>query len=99
MEPAVDGFREALAATEFTPPRVPVYSGVIAAPFNSDPRPTLLSALTEPIVWTATLRAMEADGAETFLETGPGDVLTGLAKRTVPGAEARSLAEMETVDA
>jgi [acyl-carrier-protein] S-malonyltransferase len=99
MEPAVDGYREALAATEFAPPRVPVYSGVIAAPFASDPRPDLLAALTEPIVWTATLRAMHADGAETFLETGPGDVLTGLARRTVEGAEARSLAEMETVDA
>jgi malonyl CoA-acyl carrier protein transacylase len=42
---------------------------------------------------------MHDDGAETFLETGPGDVLTGLAKRTVESAEARSLAELETVDA
>jgi [acyl-carrier-protein] S-malonyltransferase len=99
MEPAVDGYREALAATEFAPPRVPVYSGVTAAPFDSDPRADLLAALTEPIVWTATLRAMHADGAETFLETGPGDILTGLARRTVAGAEARSLAEMETADA
>jgi [acyl-carrier-protein] S-malonyltransferase len=99
MEPAVDGYREALAATEFAPARVPVYSGVTAAPFDSDPREVLLAALTEPILWTATLRAMHADGAETFLETGPGDVLTGLARRTVGDAEARSLAEMETVDA
>ena len=99
MEPAVPGYREALAATEFAPPRAPVYSGVTAAPFEADPRAALLAALTEPIRWTATLRAMEADGAQTFLETGPGDVLTGLAKRTVESAEARSLAEVETVDA
>jgi malonyl CoA-acyl carrier protein transacylase len=99
MEPAVEGYREALAATEFQPPRIPVYSGVTAAPFESDPRQALLSALTEPILWTATLRAMHADGAETFLETGPGDVLTGLAKRSVEGIEARSLAEEETVNA
>lgn len=101
MEPAVDGYREALAATEFAAPRVPVYSGVTAAPFKSDPRADLLAALTEPIVWVKTLRAMAADGAGTFLETGPGDVLTGLAVRSVPDAEARSLAAAaeETVNA
>ncbi|MGE0506344.1 MAG: ACP S-malonyltransferase [Solirubrobacterales bacterium] len=99
MEPAVEGYREALAAAEFAPPRVPVYSCTAAAPFDPDPREGLLAALTEPVLWTKTLRAMAADGAETFLETGPGDVLTGLAKRSVEGAEARSLAELETVDA
>jgi [acyl-carrier-protein] S-malonyltransferase len=99
MEPAVAGYREALAATEFKAPRVPVYSCTATAPFDPDPREGLLAALTEPVLWTATLRAMAADGAGTFLETGPGDVLTGLAKRSVEGAEARSLAELETVDA
>jgi malonyl CoA-acyl carrier protein transacylase len=99
MEPAVGGYREALAATEFAPPRVPVYSCTAAAPFGDDPREGLLAALTEPVVWTATLRAMNADGAGTFLETGPGDVLTGLARRTIEGAEARSLAVEETVSA
>ncbi|MBS1878711.1 MAG: ACP S-malonyltransferase [Actinobacteria bacterium] len=99
MEPAVAGYREALAATEFAPSRVPVYSCTSTAPFDADPRAGLLAALTEPVLWTATLRAMHADGADTFLETGPGDVLTGLARRTVPDAEARSLAELETADA
>jgi malonyl CoA-acyl carrier protein transacylase len=99
MEPAVEGYREALAATELQPPRVPVYSCTAAAPFDPDPRAGLLDALTKPVLWTATLRAMHADGADTFLETGPGDVLTGLAKRGVEGAEARSLAAAETVNA
>jgi malonyl CoA-acyl carrier protein transacylase len=101
MEPAVPGFRAALAATEFRPARVPVYSCTAAAPFAEDPREGLLAALTEPVVWVETLRAMAAAGATTFLETGPGDVLTGLARRSVEGAEARSLAAMaeETVGA
>jgi [acyl-carrier-protein] S-malonyltransferase len=92
MEPAVAGYREALAATEFAAPRVPVYSCTATAPFAADPREQLVDALTKPVLWTETLRAMAADGAGTFLETGPGDVLTGLAVRSVEGAEARSLA-------
>jgi malonyl CoA-acyl carrier protein transacylase len=99
MEPAVGGYREALAATEFTAPRVPVYSCTAAAPFAADPREGLLAALTEPVLWTKTLRAMAADGADTFLETGPGDVLTGLVRRTLDDVEFRSLAEPEIVNA
>jgi malonyl CoA-acyl carrier protein transacylase len=101
MEPAVAGYREALAATDFGPARVPVYSCTAAAPFGEDPREQLVAALTEPVVWTKTLRAMAADGADVFLETGPGDVLTGLAVRTLDGVEARSLAAVgdeETAD-
>ncbi len=93
MEPAIPAYREALAATEFTPPRAPVFSCTTATPFAEDPREGLLAALTEPVRWTATLRAMQAAGADAFLETGPGDVLTGMAVRTLPEVEARSLAE------
>jgi [acyl-carrier-protein] S-malonyltransferase len=99
MEPAVPGYREALAATEFAAPRAPVFSCTAAAPFAADPREGLLAALTEPVRWTATLRAMQAAGADLFLETGPGDILTGLARRTLDGVEARSLAEPEAVHA
>jgi [acyl-carrier-protein] S-malonyltransferase len=99
MEPAIAGYRAALAATDFAAPKVPVYSCTAAAPFAADPREGLVAALTEPVVWTETLRAMHADGAGTFLETGPGDVLTGLARRTLEGVEARSLAAEETVNA
>jgi len=42
---------------------------------------------------------MYADGARIFLETGPGDVLTGLVRRTLDDVEVRSLAEPETVNA
>jgi [acyl-carrier-protein] S-malonyltransferase len=98
MESAAVHFRAALDVAEFRPPRVPVYSSTGAAPFE-DPRAGLAAALTQPVVWRTTLRRMHDAGARNFLEAGPGDVLTGLVRRTLEDVEARSLAEPEAVHA
>jgi malonyl CoA-acyl carrier protein transacylase len=98
MESAAVGFRAALEATDFGRPGMPVYSSTAAAPFE-DPRAGLAAALTQPVVWRTTLRRMRDAGARTFLEAGPGDVLTGLVRRTLDDVEARSLAALETVNA
>ncbi len=98
MAGAAERFAAALAEVEFVAPRRPVFSSTAAAPFG-DPRAGLVAALTEPVLWTATLRRMRGAGAGLFLEAGPGDVLTGLVHRTLPEVEARSLAAPEAVDA
>jgi [acyl-carrier-protein] S-malonyltransferase len=94
MDPAVEGYRAALAATDFAAPSATVYSSIRVAPFD-DVRGDLLAALTEPVRWRQALERMYADGARVFLETGPGDILTGLVNRTLVDEEpeARSLAE------
>ncbi|HEX4752587.1 MAG TPA: ACP S-malonyltransferase [Solirubrobacterales bacterium] len=81
MEPAVPGYREILDQTEFTP-AAGAFSCITAAPFD-DVRADLLAALTEPVRWRETLIAIREAGATTFLETGPGDILTGLSRRTL----------------
>jgi malonyl CoA-acyl carrier protein transacylase len=99
MEPAIPGYREALEATEFTP-AAGVFSCITVAPFD-DVRADLLAALTEPVRWRETLGAMRAAGATVFLETGPGDILTGLCRRTLgEELESRTLdVAKETADA
>jgi len=98
MASAAARFREALDAVAFRQPELPVYSSVTAAPF-ADPRAGLAAALTEPVRWRGTVAAMQAAGASEFVEVGPGDVLTGLVRRTLEGVEARSLAGPEAVHA
>ncbi len=80
MEAASVPFREALDAVELGEPRFTVFSCATAAPF-SDVREELAAALTRPVRWRATVGAMLDAGVETFVEPGPGRVLTKLEKR------------------
>jgi [acyl-carrier-protein] S-malonyltransferase len=84
MEPAKEELREAIEATTFSTPVCPVYQNVNAAP-STDPdaiRKNLVSQLVSPVKWTQTVQRMIADGAGTFTEVGPGNVLQGLIKKT-----------------
>ncbi|HEX2392513.1 MAG TPA: ACP S-malonyltransferase [Solirubrobacterales bacterium] len=98
MAAAATRFRAALDAVDFRPPSRPVFSSTAAEPF-ADLRDGLAAALSRPVLWRRTVRAMRDAGAASFLEAGPGDVLTGLVRRTLPGVEVRSLAIPEPVHA
>ncbi len=85
MAPARTRLREALSQVEFRPSERPVYANVDASPHeDAESWPDLLGAqLCSPVRWKQTLRRLESDGMNTFVEIGPGSVLTGMAKRTV----------------
>ncbi len=86
MEPARVELGEAIAATSFREPVCPIYQNVNAAA-ERDPeriKANLLAQLTSPVRWTQSVRAMLEDGADTFIESGPGSVLQGLVKRIAP---------------
>jgi [acyl-carrier-protein] S-malonyltransferase len=76
----------ALAQIDFRSPAVTVVSSITTAPFD-DVRARLADALTLPVRWRETLLALRARGIGRFFETGPGTVLTGLAKRTLADVE------------
>jgi len=88
MAPARDRLRKAIDQVEFRTAEQAVYCNVDAmAHTDSADFPDLLGAqLTSPVRWRQTLRALEADGFTTFVELGPGTVLTGLVKRAVKTA-------------
>jgi malonyl CoA-acyl carrier protein transacylase len=89
MDAAVPEYRERLAEVEFHEPSVPVFSCVTAEPFD-DPRERLAQALTNPVRWLDVMRALDERGADHFVETGPGKVLTGLVKRSLDDVEAEA---------
>jgi [acyl-carrier-protein] S-malonyltransferase len=83
MEPARVELAEAINATEFKQPLCPIYQNVDAQP-HTDPfeiKCNLIAQLTSPVCWTQSVQRMINDGAEEFIEVGPGKVLTGLIKR------------------
>jgi malonyl CoA-acyl carrier protein transacylase len=86
MAEAVPAFSAALERVEVRPPQVPVISAVTAEPFD-DIRSRLAEALTMPVRWRETMLELHTRGVERFIETGPGRVLSGLAKRTLRDVE------------
>jgi [acyl-carrier-protein] S-malonyltransferase len=85
MEHARDGLAGALQHLDIQPPRCPVYLNVTAEP-TTDPeeiRQRLLEQLLAPVRWAQILRRQHADGAFRFIEVGAGNVLAGLARRTL----------------
>lgn len=83
MQPAQEELAEAIAAAEFQTPVCPIYQNVDALP-HTDPaeiKENLIKQLTAPVRWTQDVEAMIADGADEFVELGPGAVLQGLVKK------------------
>lgn len=92
MAPARDRLDEALRAVSYAPPAVPVLSAVDVRPYGDDVPATLSRQLTAPVRWRQVLEALPAYGVDTVVEVGPGGVLTGLVRRTLPGVRAVSVA-------
>ena len=100
MAPARDRLRKAIDQVEFRSPEQPVYANVDAtAHDNPDDWAGLLGAqLCSPVRWRQTLRALDEDGFTTFVELGPGTILTGLVKRAVKSAERISVSTPDDLD-
>jgi [acyl-carrier-protein] S-malonyltransferase len=80
MESAREELAKAIAEAPITRPVCPVYQNVDALP-HTDPdeiRQNLITQLTASVRWTQSVQNMLADGAEEFIECGPGKVLTGM---------------------
>ena len=101
MSPARDRLRKALGEVEVRAPAVPIVANVDAmARDEADEWPQLLaSQLCSPVQWRQSLYTLSDAGCTTFVELGPGTVLTGMAKRTLKESMTLSVGAPEELDA
>ena len=99
MEPARIELGKAIEETRIVEPICPIYQNVTAQAVT-DPqtiKKNLLAQLTSPVRWTQSVRNMLADGADYFMEIGPGTVLQGLVKRISAGTEGIAIEGLTTI--
>ena len=96
MRPAREGMEPLLAATTFRDPRVPVVTNADAAPVTTGEaaREALVRQIDSPVRWVESVLRMEGElGVQTFVEVGPGNVLSGLNRRIVQSARATGISD------
>jgi [acyl-carrier-protein] S-malonyltransferase len=98
MANAGEAFADLLIGAEFADAKIPVYQNTNPTPETRGEviRERLIGQMTSPVRWTETMQALAADGPVTIVESGPGTVLAGLAKR-VGGLSAVSV-ESESLE-
>ena len=98
---AAGGLREELEKTDVCTPRSAVIANASAAPVTEPDaiRRSLVEQLTSPVRWEETLRRMVTDGANRFVEIGPGKVLSGLVRAVDRNLEVQAIGTLEQVDA
>jgi [acyl-carrier-protein] S-malonyltransferase len=99
MESARMGLKAALERTSVREASIPVYANVTAKPVRKaeEIRELLYQQLTSPVRWEEIIVNMAADGAQSFLEVGPGKVLQGLVKRISARVEVRGVEKLGDV--
>ena len=83
MQPAQEKLAAAIEQTKFRTPMIPVYQNIAtkAVTDQEEIKQNLIKQLTGPVKWTQSVQNMIKDGANTFIEVGPGKTLQGLIKK------------------
>jgi [acyl-carrier-protein] S-malonyltransferase len=101
MAPAVDGLLEALSQAVFRDPTIPVIANASGEAVRTglDAKRLLADQLTAPVRWVTCMQAAARLVPDaTYIEIGPGNVLSGLVKRIVPGARTVTLGTADEVE-
>ena len=99
MAPAQQKFASVLESVTMQSPQVDIAMNVTGefAKDENNIRHLLFQQITQPVQWEQTLQTIEKTGITDFIEVGPGKVLSGLVKRTLPESSAMNVEDVETL--
>ena len=100
MKPAGEALEKVLEESPVAMPRIPVYHNFTAAPAAdvAQLRANLAAQVAGSVRWEECVRNMVAAGGDTMIEFGPGNVLTGLLRRTLPEVPAFNINSAEALE-
>ena len=102
METAAEAFQAELFKSSLEAPKLPVYGNRTALPYPEDgqaAKDLLASQIVSPVQWERTVRNLIADGADTFVELGPGETLAGMIKRIDKNVRTFAVSDMAGLEA
>jgi [acyl-carrier-protein] S-malonyltransferase len=100
MEEAYPDFAAFLAKLNFSPPGLPLYLNASAAP-EADPgrlQEAMSRQLTSPVRWADLILNLKKAGADTWVEVGPKNVLSGLVRKILPAEPKESFCNVENLE-
>ncbi len=100
MQPAVDGMSRIIATIDFQDPAVPVIANATAQPLTTAAqiKAELISQLGSGVQWQRSIEYMVDNGVTTFIEIGPGKVLSGLTRRINKEVNTLNIGDVETIN-
>lgn len=100
MEDAFVPFKKVLLKQEFNTPRIPIVMNVTGDTVKDerDIRNAITEQILNPVQWVKTLFTLETAGVNTFVEIGPGKVLSGLVKRTIKDATVYNIDDSDSLN-
>ncbi len=99
MQSAMDGMSEIIATLSFNDPKIPIIGNTTAQPLATADliKEELLRQLCNCVQWQRSIEYMIVNGVSTFIEIGPGKVLTGLTKRINSSVKLLNVGDAESV--
>ena len=100
MKPAAERLKEVLDKIEFRDAKFPVFANVTAEPVvkAEEIRALLVKQAASPVKWEMSMHRMIKEGVNTFVEVGPGKVLTGFTKKIDRGVNALNVEDMASLE-
>jgi len=99
MQPAVDGMSEIIPTLAFHEPLIPIIANTTAQPITTaeQVKAELIDQLCHSVQWQRSIEYMIDDGVSTFIEIGPGRVLSGLIRRINKDVETLNIGDVQTI--